>query len=274
MTVKNWIRARPNGRTSHAKGLLAGRRGPGSPEFEFDILNATEYDRVRMDFREATMPIDQIGAAGLFQVEVLISSTTFAKLAPALKYPSCIQADLTGTDSAEALVTVPQYLAEQNPYLEVAFDLEAVTNLGLAIGFVDAIPGSSALVLDDIDTPTLHSDIGEAAIIGIDTAQSLVTAALVTENGSTVTKVNVGPTAAPFGIPTAVTQVVYRVELRGTKVFAFINGALVAESAYDAGPATGTLLAAIIQFNAKGATDKEVRIDYIDIGQERVAQPF
>ncbi len=264
---------RPNGRTSHAVGLREGRRGPGSPEYEFDVLRSNDYDRMFYDFREATMPIDQVGAAGLFQLETLVSATTFAKLTPTATYPSHIQMDATGTDSAVALVTVPQYLSEQNCYLEVAFDLELITNLGLAIGFVDAIPGSQALVLLDIDTPTLHADIGEAAVIGIDTSEDLDTAALVSENGGTRTKVDIAE-AAPYGIPTALTQVVYRVELRDTKSFAFINGALVAESARGEGPATGTLLAAIIQFNAKGATDKEARIDYIDIGQDRVDQPF
>lgn len=268
------LKDRPNGRTSHAIGLREGRRGPGSPEYEFDVLRSNDYDRMFYDFREATMPIDQVGAGGLFQIENLVGATDFAKLTPTATYGSHIQANITGTAGAEALVTVPQYLSEQNCYLEVAFDLELVTNLELAIGFVDAIPGSSALVLLDLDTPTLHADVGEAAVIGIDTAQTLKTAALVSENGGTVTKVDIKPVAAPYGIPTLLTQVVYRVELRDTKSFAFINGALVTESARGAGPATGTLLAAVIQFHAIGATDKEVRIDYIDIGQDRVDQPF
>ncbi len=266
------LRATPNGLVGHTKGLKEGRRGPGSPEYEFDVLNSLEYETNFFDFKEATMPIDQVGAGGVFQIENLVSATDFAALAKTATYQSHIQANMTGSDSAEAPVTVPMYLPEQNPFLEVAFDLEAVTNLELAIGFVDAIPGSSALVLGDIDTPTLHSDIGEAAVIGIDTAQTLATAALVCENGGTVTAVTVAPTTAPYGIPTAVTQVVYRVELRGANAWAFINGALVAQSAFGAGPAAATLLAAVIQFHAIGATDKEVRIDYIKVGQERADQ--
>lgn len=263
------LRAKPNGILGHTKGLKEGRRGPGSPEYEFDVVHSLEYDTVFMDFRETTMPVDQIGVGGVLQIEELVGATSFIKLAPTALRPSHIIANMTGTDSTESLVAAVQFLPEQNPFLECAFDLEAITNLGLAIGFVDAVPGSAALVLGDIDTPTLHADIGEAAVIGIDTGQTLATAALVTENGGTVTKVDVSPTDAPYGIPTAITQVIYRVELRGANAYAFINGALVAQSAFGTGPAPATLLAPIIQFNAKGATDKEVHMDYIWMGQER-----
>ena len=259
----------PDGRLGHTAHLTKGRRGPGSAEYEFDVVHSLEYDTVFMDFRETTMPVDQIGAGGVFQIEELVGATSYTKLAPTALRPSHLIADMTGTDSTESLVAAPQYLPEQNCFIEVAFDLEAITNLGLFIGFVDAVPGSAALVLLDIDTPTLHADIGEAAGIGIDTAQTLTTAALVTELGGSVTKVDVAPTDAPFGIPTAIVQVIYRVELRDQNAYAFINGALVAQSGLDLSAATGTLLAPIIQFNAKGATDKECHLDYIYMGQER-----
>lgn len=270
------LRERPNGRTSHVKGLLAGRRGYGSPEFEFDVLNATEYDRIFMDFRPATMPVDQIGAGGVFQYEEdNAGSTDFVKLAPTAARNSHIKGVISADNPSNiALVAVPQWLSEQNPFLEVAFDVELATNLELSIGFVDVLPGSAADILGDIDTPTLDAGIGEAAILGLDTAQTLTTLALVCENGGTVTAVTASPTAAPIGVPSAATQVVYRVELRGTKAFGFVNGALVAESSASGGPAEGTLLGAVILFGARSAATKDVHIDYIDVGQERVDQPF
>lgn len=270
------LRAIPNGRTSHVKGLQAGRRGPGSPEYEFNVLNATEYDRYFMDFRQATMPVDEIGAGGIWQYEEnQAGSTAFVKLTPTAARPSHIKGIVDVTNPSNiALVTVAQFLSEQNPFLEVAFDVELATNLELAIGFAAALPGTAGDILGDIDTPTLAGGITDAAVIGIDTAQTLKTAALVTRDNSATTKVDVSPVAAPFGVPTAVTQVVYRVELRGQKAFAFINGALVAQSGATAGPKEGTLLSGVIMVGARSAASKNVHIDYIDVGQERVDQPF
>ena len=229
-----------------------------------------------MDFREATMPVDQIGSGGLFAYEESeAGSTPFVKLAPTTDRASHIKGIIDATNPSNiSLVTVAQYLSAQNPYLEVAFDLEAITNLELTIGFVDPVGGSAADILDDIDTPTLVGPATDAALMCIDTAPTLKTLALVCKDGTTVTAVTASPTAAPYGIPTLVTQVVYRVEMRGQKVFAFVNGRLVAESAFDAGPTKTVLLEAVILFGARSAASKDVHIDYIDIGQERVDQPF
>lgn len=270
------LRARPSGRTAHVKGLQAGRRGPGSPEYEFDVAKSVEYDSVFMEFREVTMPVDQIGAGGLFAYEESQGgSTAYVKLAPTAARNSHIIGVIDNSNPSNiSLVSVAQYLSAQNPYLEVAFDLEAVTNLELTIGFVDPVGASAADILDDIDTPTLVGTATDAALMCIDTAQTLKTLALVCKDGTTVTAVTASPTAAPLGIPTAATQVVYRVEMRGQKVFAFVNGHLVAESAYAAGPTTTVLLEAVILFGARSAASKDVHIDYIDIGQERVDNPF
>ncbi len=269
----------PTGFSHHHRGLADGGKvgslRSDASNYENDLLQGIAFDRNVFDFNEKVMSPEQIGPNGLFQIETLVGAVAFAAKDPSATYLSHIQANITGTDGAIALVTVPKYLSEQNPWIEVSLDVEAATNLGLAIGFVDAIPAAAALVHVDIDTPELHADIGEAAVILIDTAEALTTLALVSEIGGTPTAVTGSPTASPYGIPPAVgTMVAYRVELRDNLAYAFVNGTLVATGAAASGPATGTLLAAIIQIEAKGATDKEVRLDYIDIGQERVDMPF
>lgn len=266
----------PTGVSHHHKGLDSGLRagGPGAAAYEMALLNSVAFERHFFDFGEATMPVDQVGAAGFFQYEESGAETDYVKITPTAARPSHIMADIISASGGCSLVTVAQFLSEQNPWLEVAFDLEAVTVTELTIGFCDPAAAAAGDILDDIDTPSFAAEITDGAVIGLDTAQTLGTAALVCRNNSDTTKVDVAPVAAPYGIPTAATQVVYRIELRGQKAYAFINGILVATGGDTAGPRAGTLLEAVILVSALDGTDKEVHIDYIDVGQERVNQPF
>ena len=262
--------ARPHGSLGHAKHLRTGRRGPGSAEYEFDVVNSLEYDTVFYDFRAATMPVDQIGAAGLFTyVESDNGSTPFVKLTPTIARPSDIIGIVDNSNpSSISLQTLVQFDSAKNPFVEFCFEVSVVTNLELVLGFIDVIPAASGDILGDIDTPTLVGTT-EAVVMGLDTAQTLVTGALVGENAGTVTKADFSPVAAPFGIPTLATKVVWRLELRGDSAFAFVNGALVAELPVGGSAATGTLLAAVFQVGARSAAAKNIHVDYIYLGQER-----
>ncbi len=264
------LRAIPDGIVGHAKGLKQGRRGPGSPEYEFDVLNSLEYDTVFMDFRAATMPVDQIGAGGVLQYEEDNGgSTAFAKLAPTIARPSDIKGIVDNSNpSAIALVGVPQFLSEMNPFIEFCFELSVITTLELGLGFVDANPGSAGDIINDVDDGTLVG-LTEGVMFGLDTAQTLKTATLMGENGGSASDTVASPTAAPFGIPTAATKVVWRVELRDDRAYAFVNGALVAKLDAGEGAATGVLLAPHFYVGSRSAAAKDVHIDYIFMGQER-----
>lgn len=253
-------------------GLLQDSSLPGSALSEAALINSSAFEHDFYDFTEATMPIDQIGAAGLFAYEESDGANTdFVKITPTAARPSHIMADITADDSRVSLVTVAKYLSEQNPWVEVAFDLESAAELMLAIGFTDPAAAAAGDVLGDIDTPALAGEITDAALAVIDLDATLQTLTLITRDNSTTTKVDAFPVGAPYGIPTAATQVVYRVELRGQTAYLFVNGLLVATSAAAAGPNAGTLLECLIMFGNNHTTDKEVHIDYIDVGQERVS---
>ena len=266
------LRAKPTGYLGHAKGLKEGRRGPGSPEYEFDVVNSIEYDSVFFDFREATMPIDQIGAAGVLQyAETDGGSTDPVKLAPTIARPSDIITVISnGNPSGISFTGVPQFLSEMNPFFEICFEVQTVTNLELVLGFFDAVVGSAGDVLGDIDTPAFVGSFTEAVAMCLDTAQTLTTGALVGENGGdAATKDDFSPVAAPFGVPTLATKVVWRIELRGSRAYGFVNGTLVAELDLDAGAATGVLLAPVFYVGARSAASKNLHMDYIYLGQER-----
>lgn len=264
------MQATPQAGIGHPKGLKAGRRGPGSPEYEFDVINSVEYDSVFYDFRPVTMPVDQIGAGGLFTYqESAGGSTPYVKLTPTAARPSDILGIVDNSDPSNiSLQTLVQYDSARNPFFEICFEVSVVADLELVLGFIDVIPGSSGDILGNIDTPTLAGTT-EAVVMGIDTDATLTTGALVGENGGTVTKDDFAPTAAPHGIPTLATKVVWRIELRSTATFAFVNGQEVARLVAGSGPANGTLLAAVFQVGSRVSTAKNVHIDYIWLGQER-----
>ncbi len=247
-----------------------------SAKDELLLLNSSAFDQHFYDFGEATMPIDQIGAAGLFAYEESDGANTeFAKTTPTATLQSHITADITADDSQISLMTLPQFLSGQNPWIEVGFSLESITELGIQIGFADPGPATAGKIVDDVDdTPTVDALITDCAIAAINTDDTIKTLRLISKDGTTVTGVTGAPTAAPYGIPTAATQVVYRVELRGQTAYCFVNGVLVATSGAAAGPQTSVLLECVLQWGNLHTDDKEVIIDYIDVGQERLNQPF
>ncbi len=249
--------------------------GTGIVEFEANLIDSVLFQRHFYDFDEVTMPIDQIGAGGLFTYEESnASNDDIVKLTPTATLQSHLMANITVDDSQIQLVTLAQFLSGQNPWVEVGFSLESVTELGIQIGFCDPADANAGEMVDNIDTPTVVAAVTDCALAVINTDATLATLALATKDGTTVTAVTGSPTAAPHGVPTIATEVVYRVELRGQTAYCFVNGTLVATSAATAGPRTTVLLECVIQFGNLHTDDKEVRIDYIDVGQERLVTPF
>lgn len=267
----------PTGLSTAMRGIdtgpLQNSSVPGRGLAEAALVNSSAFEHYFFDFNEVTLDAHSgVGAAGLFQYEESDGANTdFVKITPTVARPSHIVCDISADDSRISLVTVAQFLSEQNPWVEVAFDLESVTELMLAIGFSDPGAATAGDVIGNIDTPAVAAEIDDCAFAVIDTDATLQTLTLLTRDNSATTKVDASPTGAPFGIPTLATQVVYRVELRGQTAYLFVNGLLVATSAAAAGPRTGQLLECLIMFGNNHTTDKEVHIDYIDVGQERVS---
>ena len=268
----------PTGRSHAHRGLadqaLASSLRAGVSDFESALINSINFDRHVFDFGEVLMPDHQVGATGFFVYEESnAANTAFVKATVTPTRQSHIFADITVDDSQISLVTVAQFLSGQNPWLEVAFALESITELDITIGFSDPAAIDAGEMVSGIDVPAVAS-ITDCAFLALDTDETADTVHMVTRDNSTTRAVIGSPLAAPFGIPTVITQVVYRVELRGTTAYGFINGVLVAQSAAGAGPRPAVLLEAVIMFGNNHTTDKEVHIDYIDVGQERLSQPF
>jgi len=266
-------RARPSGRAHGVKGLLAGPHGPGSAVFEALALESIDYERIRVDFTNQTT-VTEVASDGPLAYAESVAGNAIAKLTPTAARPSHAQITIAadaGATSAVTLAFPKMALAEQHCYIEAKFDMDDVTDIELSLGFVDAVPASAADILGDIDTPTFAGGIADAAVIGLDTAQTFKTASLVTIGTSTTVGKTDLPTAAPVGVPTINVQVIWRVELRNDRAFAFVNGMLVAERV---GPDIATLLTPVVLWASKANDALEVRCDYIEFGQERVGAPL
>ena len=259
-----------------AGGLHNSALNTGKGEFEANLIDSVLFTRNFYEFNDVPSGQSPFGASGPFIFEKSDNvNTDFEKVAPTATRQSHIISDITVDDSQVQLITVAQFLSGQNPWIEVGFELESVTELGIQIGFADPGPADAGKIVDDVDdTPTVDALITDCAMAVINTDDTIATLRLISKDGTTVTGVTGSPTAAPHGVPTLATNVVYRVELRGQTAYCFVNGTLVATSAATAGPQTSVLLEAVIQFGNLHTTDKEVHINYIDVGQERLVTPF
>jgi hypothetical protein len=264
------IATRPASGQGHVRRLRQGPHGPGSPLFDEVARQSLDFEVYHFDFGEASAA-ESIGATKFWQyAESTGTITDFAKLTPTAAKPSVIQGSTEATNGQNMELVGPKmFISEAHPWIEVCFAINQ-TNVELTMGFVGGtVPASAGPILGDIDTPTLAGGVGPSAFIGLDRAETLQTAALLTYDGTTVRRVNVGPTSAPFGVPTPGTYVIYRVELRNGKAYVFINGSLVAESVDDA-VSTTTLMAPVVFFGTRAASILSPEIDYINVGQERI----
>ena len=207
---------------SHARSGLENTAGAvpnqalqsGVTEFEANLVNSVLFTRNFFDFNEATMQVDQVGAAGLFVYEESDGlNTAFVKQTPTATLQSHIFADITVDDSQIQLVTLAQFLSGQNPWVEVGFSLESITELGIQIGFADPGPTNAGKIVDDVDNvPTVDGLITGGGIAAINTDDTIKTLRLISKDGTTVTGVTGSPAAAPHGIPTIAPEFWYRVD--------------------------------------------------------------
>lgn len=261
------------------KDLNAGPHGRKTSIFTALAERAPDYNISYTEFNKATVAQD-IGTDAFFQyAESNAGATDPAKLTPTAAKESCVTIATTANAYNQNLLGPKAYTADLFPFIEVRLMVSQVTDFSMVIGFADAVAASAGAIVSDIDTPAVAT-VADGAFYAIDISQTLKTAALVAVGTSTaVSKVNVAPTAAPFGVPTASTFFTVRLQLAGAGVqgspaaaYLFINDALVATNL--GGPDSEKLLKPVYFHGSPGGTAFVADIDYIKVGAQKAASPF
>lgn len=279
---------KPN--AGRSKDLIGGPHGPKTALFRAISERTPDFEHYYEDMEWATItasagPFASGAQHGWTYAETAGTPDDPSKVTPTRVLSSCMLLNSTAVAGYMHNMQGPaKYTADNNPFIEVRLVETQVTDFLLGVGFANALPASSA-VLGDIDTPTFTT-AADGAMYWIDTSQTLKTAALVvkgtTASAGAATKVVVAPTAAPFGVPTAGSFVIIRVELRGngqqlgaSTVNLYVNDALVATS--FVGPDSEKLMLPFIFSGAPtggSSTNVACNIDYIKCGQQKALSPF
>lgn len=279
--ILSTLRTRSVGRI---KSLLGGQIGPGTPMFESAVLRSPDYEYFCFDFTEtsitaSTGPFLSSNPFALVYAESNAGATDPAKLTPTAASSSDLSLATSANAYSQSIITTKMFTADKYPWVEVRFQVSTVASgTALVIGFADAIAASAGAIVSDIDTPAVAT-VADGAFYAIDTAQTLTTAALVAVGTSTaVSKTNVAPTSAPYGVPTASTYLTVRVELEGNGVQGspaiarlFVNDALVAIN--TGGPDSEKLLS-VVFWQLGPAAGLTTLIDYIRGGQQKAGSPL
>ena len=186
-------------------------------------------------------------------------------------------AGVAGTTDGEGMSIVGPAIwkGDNNCGMEVRMQLSYVTNMQFEIGFADTATNFKDPIVSDIDVVTAGNGAGDFAVIALDTAQTLKTAALVTLGSTpyTVTKSLIGTFA-----PTVNTYFTARVQLVGDSAMAQIynaTGGLVAQTGISyvasgaGGIEGGTLVRPYVMVNRVSTTSINPTIDYVRVWQDR-----
>lgn len=277
----NPTQGRPNGRLGTIKNLIQGPHGPGTKIHEELGKLLADYHYFKEDFLGATAA-EAIGASKVWQyAESAAGPVDPVKKTPTAALQSYVEYSTGVTNPSNGEILGPKmFAAKFNPWVEMRFQEDttyAINTIEAVFGFVDTPAGAAGDILGDIDTPTFAGGIADAAVFGIDTAQTLITTAAVTIGTSTAVGKTTITGGAPFTQPTLNTDVTYRVELRSatpnssvSTAYFFVNGALVAERP---GPDAEKLLTPVFLAGNRGAT-VVYEIDYLAFGQEKNGAPF
>jgi|GEM_PF-3311871 len=214
---------------------------------------------------------------GIWTTNAGTGATAFAATADA---QSGIIAAASGTNGTEANRMVNLYTVGRKwsgdlyAGMEVLLKVSAITDIQFVVGFIDTHDTltTPVAVVPDIDTPTFASGLGDAAVVAMDTGETLKTMALCTIGsgglaGATAAKVDLGTFA-----PTADTYFRIRIQLIQNRVEAKVwtepYGAPVFEA--DAvGIEGGTAVRPIIQIAGLSQTSRTWTIDEIELWQDR-----
>lgn len=272
--------------SGRAKDLIGGPHGPKTSIFNTLLHRTPDYDYFEEDFQwesisATTGPFTSGNPNAFTYAESNMGATDPAKLTPTEADPSAMALATSANAYAQSVtIGTKRFTANCRAWFEARLKVSQVTDFSMVIGFADAIAASAGAVVSDIDTPAVAT-VADGAFYAIDISQTLKTAALVVVGTSTaVSKVNVAPTAAPFGVPTASTYFIVRVELRGDQtaagpsdVYLYINDYLAA-TARAAGPDSANLMLPVFWHKSNTGTALTTTIDYVRGGQQKALSPF
>ena len=185
----------------------------------------------------------------------------------------------TGTDdnNATSLVGPIIYKGDQNAGMTVRLKTDIVTGLNLEVGFIDAVPGSSASGTTDVDTPT--AAFADGAVLQIDTDQTIATMAFVTK-GSTSNQTIKATTLGTFTTPTNAAFWTVTVQLIGNDAICIVNNGVDSvmhtngTGNNSAGHVEGGIaLAPWVYVRTRNTTAKVTDLDYIGVWTDRSTSP-
>ena len=248
------------GRPMDARELdKIGAKGP-LREFLARLSYPDQYFKVH-EFDEDTINADYWALANSGGT----SAADFAVMATTVQCGT-IQGDTGTTDNGSISLVGPLiFKGDQNAGMHVRLKVDAVTGYNLEVGFIDAVPGSNGSGVSDVDTPAATAT--DAALLQIDTDQTLATLAFVTAGTSFTTTSTTLTT--PITVLSAATYADVRIQLVANTAYCWVNGVLAA-SHTGSKIEGGTAVAPWIYARTRNTTAKFVDVDYIALWQDRV----
>lgn len=254
-----------------SKAQLKRQRGLlGSPLYDFmERYAARDVVRTFDDFTGDTIDLNYYALANS-------GGTAVANFAIQVLANGVIRAASGTTDDGSVSLIGPLiYAGDNNCGMEARFKLSAVTGLNFEVGFIDAVPAANAGGVTDIDVPTLAAT--DAALLTMDTDQTLTTLAFATKGGTAgmdALKKTLGAipglTGASSAIPVAAEYLTVRIQLEGNMASCWVNGKNVEHTAQAAGHVEGgTLLAPWIYVRTRNTTTKVFDLDYLEVWADR-----
>jgi hypothetical protein len=182
---------------------------------------------------------------------------------------------VTGTNATASnrqsnLYGISVLQGNKNCWIEFGFKISAVTGLHFEVGLLDTITTATggAPAVTSVDTPSFGTGVGDAAIVAMDTGNTLTTMALLTLGS---TPYAAAKNAIGTMIPTANTLMRVKIGIQSDTVYAGVNdGAGTAlEVVKLLGIAGATLLKPWICVTGVNATSKNFDLDYVIFQQDR-----
>lgn len=205
-----------------------------SPLFEFLRMRASD-DRMFMDDIPGInhFPITMLETYWTPANSGGTSAANFATVVGA--GPGYIQGD-TGTDDNGSISLVGPiiYQGDLNVGCMFDFQIDDPTQYNLELGFTSAVPGSNAPVVTDIDTPNVA--VADAAVLTIDTDQTIATLAFATDGTTANFDDKATTITAPLTNFTAATRHRVVIQLFGNYAAVAIDGvwAAIHDASVDA----------------------------------------
>ena len=182
----------------------------------------------------------------------------------------------THTDSGDGVglrYNNATFSGDKNAGMEVIWSVDVVgTTLMLEMGFSSVITTLPNSCLNDIDTPSVTNGMADGAIFGLDTSQTLVTAALVgiRSGGGSTQKTVLSPVFSPTaGLTTFYTT---RIQLVGNHAYCYVwdaNGVLKGSAYLASAIEGGTAIIPYVNVTTVTTAAKNMNIDVIRLWQDR-----